>query len=130
MYITLFQRALKWLLSLVLLLPLTSHAEENSINAEQAAMLSKDKQAVIIDVREQNEWQQSHIPNAIHIPLNELPQRLSELNRFKSSTIITQCRSGKRSAQAQSVLKNAGFTTVLNLTGGLNAWQSAGLPTE
>ncbi|MDP2904478.1 MAG: rhodanese-like domain-containing protein [Methylovulum sp.] len=101
-----------------------------SVAPKEAAAMQSAKKATIIDVREDNEWQEQHIPDAIHIPLGQLNERLPELKGYKDSTVITQCRSGKRSAQALEVLKLAGFTQVYNLSGGLMAWTKDGLATE
>jgi len=101
-----------------------------SVAPKEAAAMQTTKKAIIVDVREDNEWQEQHIPGAIHIPLGQLNARLAELNRYKNSTIITQCRSGRRSAQALEVLKSAGFTQIYNMNGGLTAWTNAGLSTE
>ena len=92
--------------------------------------MSDGQKAVIIDVREDSEWNAQHIPGAIHIPLAQLNDRLSELKSYKNSLIITQCRSGGRSAKAQDLLQSAGFASVYNLEGGIIAWDKAGLKTE
>jgi len=100
------------------------------ISPQDASTLSAEKKAVIIDVREDGEWNTVHIPGAIHIPLAQLNNRLSELQPYKNSGIITQCRSGARSAKALDILKSAGFTHVKNMEGGLIAWHKAGLKTQ
>ncbi len=104
--------------------------EITNISPAQAAAMHTEKKAVIVDVREDQEWDETHIPGAIHIPLNQLPARLAELESYKNSPIIAQCQSGRRSAQAAYTLTAAGFTKVLNLDGGLLAWNRAGLATE
>ncbi len=117
------------LLSTALLLlshALTAQAAD-TVSPQQAATLNAEHKAVIIDVREDDEWQAQHIDGAIHLPLGQLSSRLKELEQYKNTTIITQCRSGKRSAQALDLLKVAGFTQVYNMDGGLQAWQKAGL---
>jgi rhodanese-related sulfurtransferase len=101
-----------------------------NISPKQAAAQFSEKKAVIVDVREDGEWQEQHIPGAIHIPLAQLPARLSELEPYKNSPIITQCRSGGRSAKAAAQLKAAGFSNVYNLDGGIQAWEKAGLTTQ
>jgi adenylyltransferase/sulfurtransferase len=73
-------------------------------------------------VRDPVELQISTFPNSINIPLERLHEKLDELDRHKE--IVVMCRSGRRSARAVSILKNAGFTAVRNLTGGINAWVS------
>ena len=100
------------------------------ISPQDASTLSAEKKAVIIDVREDGEWNTVHIPGAIHIPLAQLNNRLSELQPYKNSGIITQCRSGARSAKALDILKSAGFTHVINMEGGLITWHKAGLKTQ
>jgi rhodanese-related sulfurtransferase len=100
------------------------------ISPQDASTLSAEKKAIIIDVREEGEWNTVHIPGAIHIPLAQLNNRLSELQSYKNSAIITQCRSGARSAKALDILKSAGFTHVQNMEGGLIAWHKAGLKTQ
>ncbi len=82
---------------------------------------------VVVDVRQRAEWKTGHIRGAIHIPLTQLPTNLHQLPRGK--TIVTVCRNGHRSAVAARALTDAGHD-VLNLRGGLNAWQRAGLPLE
>jgi rhodanese-related sulfurtransferase len=100
------------------------------ISPQAASALTAEKKAIIIDVREDSEWNTIHIPGAIHIPLAQLSTRLSELQPYKNTAIITQCRSGARSAKALDILKSAGFSHVQNMEGGLIAWHKAGLKTQ
>jgi phage shock protein E len=74
--------------------------------------------ATVIDVRTPEEFSDSHYPNAINIPLNELPQRLGEIKELKQP-IVAYCRSGNRSGMAVSILKQGGLTDVYN-GGGLS----------
>ena len=104
--------------------------EADSISPKQASEMYAEKKAVIVDVREDSEWNEQHIPGAIHIPLAQLNERLPELKQYKDSPVITQCRTGGRSAQALDVLKSAGFSKVYNMDGGIKAWDDAGLKTE
>ncbi|MGV3710997.1 MAG: MBL fold metallo-hydrolase [Gemmatimonas sp.] len=86
-----------------------------------AAQRSTD--TVLIDVRNNDEWSHGHIAGARHIPLGHL----LELVDVKPSTqVVLQCQSGARSAIAASVLERAGFTNVINLVGGFNAWANSG----
>lgn len=100
-----------------------------TVTPNQAAKLFSDKQAVIVDVREQAEWDEQHIDGAIFIPLNQVENRMSDLAQYKDSPIIVQCRSGKRSKVAGAKLIDAGFTKVYNLDGGILAWDKQGLET-
>lgn len=83
---------------------------------------------VLIDVREPSEWRNGHAPGAALIPLGELPTRLGEVPRDREVLLI--CRSGNRSGQAQRLLQARGYTRVVNVAGGMLAWERAGLPVE
>jgi hydroxyacylglutathione hydrolase len=90
-----------------------------------AARRARSDRAVILDVRSDVEWEESHLDGATHIFLGDLSDRIGELPTDRP--IVTQCQSGGRSAIAASVLSRAGFRDVRNLTGGLDAWVAAGL---
>lgn len=98
-----------------------------AVSPHEALQMQTKKQAVIVDVRENDEWNAGHIAGAIHIPLGEISNHLPELSKYQNSPVIMQCRSGARSAKAADILAKAGFTKVHNLDGGLNAWQKANL---
>ena len=98
------------------------------VDVQTAAALREQPDVVILDVREQDEWDAGHIPGAVFMPMGEVPARLSEIPTDK--TVIVQCRSGNRSSQVTDFLVKQGFTNVHNMTGGINAWQGAGLPVE
>lgn len=83
--------------------------------------------AVLIDVREQDEWDVVHAPNATLIPLSAFAQRYSEMPQDKE--IILICAGGVRSAQAAQFAEQHGYN-VANLEGGINAWMADGLPVE
>lgn len=94
----------------------------------QASLLINREDALVLDVRDAAEFNAGRIPNAKHIPLAQMAQRLGELDKWKEKPIIAYCQSGNRSASACAALKKAGFTQVHNLNGGLPAWQDANLP--
>ena len=81
--------------------------------------------ALLLDVRGPEEWQAGHAPQARHLVLSQLGDRLGEVPT--DTPIITVCRSGRRSAAAASLLAHRGYKAT-NLAGGMNAWASAGLP--
>ncbi|MAS53820.1 rhodanese-like domain-containing protein [Nocardioides sp.] len=80
---------------------------------------------VVLDVREQVEWDHGHIEGALHVPLMDLPDRLAELSS-ESQTLVV-CKVGGRSAQATGWLAQQGFD-VVNLDGGMLDWEGAGRP--
>ena len=81
--------------------------------------------AILLDVREQDEWDAGHAPGAVHIPLGELPSRLDELPDTDAAPLAVTCRGGGRSSRAVAWLTQQGFD-VANLAGGMKAWQGAG----
>ncbi len=107
-----------------------AQAASESITPNEASTLTTEKKAVIIDVRENDEWNDDHIAVAIHIPLKQLNDHLSELQQYKDTAIIMQCQRGGRSAKALELLKSAGFSNVYNMEGGIVAWHKAGLSTQ
>lgn len=84
--------------------------------------------AVLIDVREPWEYRQKRIPGAILIPLGEIAERLDELP--EDTAIFVHCRLGGRSARAVDYLRSVGRGQALNVIGGIEAWEEAGLPVE
>ena len=84
--------------------------------------LNKGETPVIIDVREDWEYQETSIPGAQNIPLGTLPQRIEDLDELKEQEVIVQCRSGARSASAKAFLQQQGFSNVRNLLGGILAY--------
>jgi rhodanese-related sulfurtransferase len=84
------------------------------------------KGALFLDVRTQQEWDEGHIPRSVLIPLDELPDRTNELPRDKD--IVVVCRSGTRSKEGTTLLRQAGFSRVTCMTGGIQAWAAAGFP--
>jgi rhodanese-related sulfurtransferase len=97
----------------------------NSVSAQNAAVQFADG-ALLLDVREQYEWDETHVEGALLIPLLELPNRIDELPTDQDILVI--CRTGNRSAQARDLLREAGLERTTSISGGIDAWISAGLP--
>lgn len=102
----------------------------NSVGTLEATRLMNQPGALVLDVRETAEFASGHLPRARHIPLGELAKRIDEIAKFKDKPVVVTCRSGARSGSACRKLKNAGFTNVHNLKGGVPAWEQASLPVE
>jgi rhodanese-related sulfurtransferase len=98
----------------------------NEVSASEAFELLEGD-VLLLDVRQENEWDAGHAPMATLIPLAELPDRLDDLP--KDRVIICACRSGARSLRAATFLQENGFETV-NMTGGMLAWVAGDLPFE
>lgn len=95
-----------------------------------AMQMMNHKNALVLDVREQGEYDSGHILSSKHIPLGKLGSRLGELEKYRERPIVVVCRSGMRSASACALLGKQGFAQVFNLDGGVMAWQKASLPLE
>ena len=87
----------------------------------------QDRGALLIDVREPDEWQAGHAPGARHIPLGALSAQLETIPRDLDLLLI--CRSGNRSNAARGLLARHGFERAFNVDGGMQAWTRASLPT-
>jgi rhodanese-related sulfurtransferase len=109
-------------LILIILVFLTAcgNAGYKNVSTDDAKKLIENNEFVVLDVRTTEEFQGGHIPNATLIPLQELENRLNELDKEKGYLVV--CRSGNRSAQASEILSNNGFLTIYNMTGGMNNW--------
>lgn len=87
--------------------------------------------AIVLDVREDDEWVAGHIPGAVHVPMMRVPQRLQfdPGPLTPDAEIVVVCKVGSRSAQVTAWLRRQGYDAA-NLAGGLMAWEAAGRPLE
>jgi rhodanese-related sulfurtransferase len=100
-----------------------------SIEINPAQAYQKYQQGVFfLDVRSQEEWEQFHLAKSTLIPLDQLPNRMSELPKDREIVVI--CLSGHRSQSAVAIMQQAGFTRVAYMSGGLQAWIAAGYPIQ
>ncbi len=102
-------------------------AEIGSAHIEQITPPQAAEHSYLLDVRNKSEYDDAHIPDAHHIPMGYVPQRLNELPHDKP--IVTYCSSGVRSLIVASLLQARGFN-VVNMRGGIDAWKEAGLATS
>jgi rhodanese-related sulfurtransferase len=96
----------------------------------EATRLMNQGGSLVLDVREADEFAAGHLPRARHIPLAQLSKRVDEIAKFKDKPVLVTCKNGARSGAAARVLRQAGFTNVFGLRGGVTAWQQASLPVE
>ncbi len=94
---------------------------------ETVTVTNVPKDAFILDVREDFEWEAGHAAGATHVVLGTLPERVAELDPDVDTYVI--CRTGGRSAQAAAWLTGVGYTA-FNIAGGSDAWLEAKLPME
>ena len=98
------------------------------INVEKSKLLMEAENTRIVDTREENEYVQGHIQNAIFLPRGILEFQLGNKPELanKSAPVLLYCRSGNRSALAAMTLQQMGYTNVLSMAGGYEAWKKAG----
>lgn len=100
------------------------------IGTLEATRLMNAGEALVLDIRDNGEFNGGHIPKSKNIPLADLDKRIDDLTRFKDKPVIITCRSNTRAGAAARLLKAKGFSNVRQLDGGFTAWQSASLPVE
>jgi rhodanese-related sulfurtransferase len=87
---------------------------------ELKARRDRGEKPLVLDVREDWELQLASIPDVVHVPMNQLPARVSEFS--PAVEIVVMCHAGGRSMRVAHFLANQGFTNVANLSGGISAW--------
>ena len=98
------------------------------ITPAQLTRLMNRENAVVIDVRSQEEFNKGHILNAHNIPEGELQSRQKELEKLRKNPIVPCCDSGVTALKVARSLKATGYEKIFVLKGGVHAWQGAGLP--
>jgi rhodanese-related sulfurtransferase len=101
-----------------------------SISTLQATLLINQQNALVLDVRDSAEYEKGHLLNARHLAIGELVERSGDIEKYKAKPVIVVCESGNRSEKAAAALRKQGFAQVFSLSGGIGAWQQAGLPLE
>ena len=110
---------------------LVAEAKKNvhEILPQDAATKSQSGEAIIVDVREKDEWDEEHIPNATHLSRGTIELDIEEKIPDPNALIICHCGGGGRSALAAESLQKMGYKNVHNMAGSFKAWKAAGLPT-
>jgi rhodanese-related sulfurtransferase len=99
------------------------------VDPARATQLINREDALVIDVRDPGEYGAGHILGARNLPVARLDEK-ADLGKRKDRPLIVYCDSGARASKAAAALRQQGYTQVVNLAGGLGAWQAAGLPVE
>jgi molybdopterin/thiamine biosynthesis adenylyltransferase/rhodanese-related sulfurtransferase len=106
-------------------------AEIDEIDAVEArARLNGDGAPLFLDIRERDEWEEGHLPGALHIPRGSLESRIEQAVPDREREIIAYCAAGNRSAFAAQTLEELGYERVRSLAGGFTDWKRNGLPVE
>jgi rhodanese-related sulfurtransferase len=110
---------------------LVSAARKNvtEISPTDAAAAAKSGAAVLLDVRDKEEWDEEHVPGAIHLSWGTMEWQIEEKIPDPNAMIICHCGGGGRSALAAESLQKMGYKNVRSMAGGFKAWKTLGLPT-
>ena len=106
----------------------TASSRQAITSAELVERLEGEDVPVILDVRSPEEYAEGHIPGAINVPYDQIAANLDSLESFQTAEIVVYCRTGRRAGVAENVLREAGFTRVLDLEGHMTSWNEAELP--
>jgi rhodanese-related sulfurtransferase len=109
---------------------LVADAKNNitEISPQDAAAKLKSGEAVMIDVRDKDEWDEGHIPDAMHLSRGTVELDIEEKVADLNAMVICHCGGGGRSALAAESLQKMGYKNVRSMAGGFKAWKAAGLP--
>tara|TARA_Y200000002_G_scaffold378312_1_gene385425 strand:+ start:526 stop:951 length:426 start_codon:yes stop_codon:yes gene_type:complete len=101
-----------------------------SVNTTEATRMINRENALILDIRETQEFKKGHIAGAYNLPASVVEKKLSELNRYKTCPVVVVCKMGTSAGSVVKKLKNQGFEQVVRLAGGMAEWTSASLPVK
>jgi len=105
-----------------------SASKNPSVNSQQATDLINRQDAVVVDIRGNGEFKNGHVINSINIPMSDLTNNASALEKHKNNPIIVVCNTGMQASVAANQLKTAGFEQVYRLAGGIQAWKADSMP--
>ena len=110
--------------------PLVRGANAGSLTAQGAVQLINRERAVVVDVREPEEFAAGHVTGAKNVPLNQLEQKLPAAVKNKSLPLLLVCATGARAQRAVATAKKHGYEQAQAVAGGLKSWKEANLPVE
>jgi sulfur-carrier protein adenylyltransferase/sulfurtransferase len=105
-------------------------AEIDEVDAVRARELIESSDPIIVDVREQDEWDEGRIPDAVHVPRGHLESRIEAVAPDRERSIVIYCSAGNRSAFAAKTLEELGYSDVVSLAGGFTDWKRNGFPVD
>lgn len=99
-----------------------------TVSAQRATHLVNREDALIVDLRDSDDYRQGHIAGSINIPLAQLADRLAELGSDKTRTLVLVCKQGLHAGAAGRQLRQQGFAKVVRMQGGLQGWRNDNMP--
>src|SRR4051794_29676081 len=110
--------------------PMVRGANAGSLTAQGAVQLINRQRAVVVDVREPDEFAAGHVTGAKNVPLNQLEQKLPTTVKNKTLPLLLVCATGGRAQRAVAMAKKLGYEQAQAVGGGLKSWKDANLPVE
>ena len=120
--------ALLFVIVLLLSMNPTAASGAKKISPLQLPQLQAREQAVVLDVGAADSFNKGHIAQSINLPLEQIKDKITKLNKYKNKPIIVACENGARSAKAAGILRVNQFDKLYILEGGLTAWRKENLP--
>ncbi len=112
----------------LLMVPALKGVGAGSLTPADAVQRINREKAVVVDVREAEEYVTGHITNAKNIPLAQLDERLPQVAKNKSVPVVLVCEKGARAVRAEAMAKKLGYEKAQALAGGMKGWRDAGMP--
>ena len=119
-----------WFTALAVLVMSENRKSGQSVTTSEATRLMNHDDALVLDIREQKEYAEGHIPGAFNLPMSALEKRVSEIDKYKEKPVVVVCRMGSTAGAVGKTLKKSGFSNVVRMAGGMMEWNSAGLQTK
>ena len=110
--------------------PILRGANTGSLTAQGAVQLINRERAVVVDVREPEEFAAGHVTGAKNVPLDQLEQKLPATVKNKSLPLLLVCATGARAQRAVATARKLGYEQAQAVAGGLKSWKDANLPVE
>lgn len=107
---------------------LESRRGGRSVSPQQATNMVNREDALIIDLRDTDEFRQGHIAGSVNIPMSQLAERIAELDKHKDKPVILVCKMGTSASLAGRQLRGRGFEQVARMQGGIQGWRADNLP--
>lgn len=117
-----------WIMTLATLIFTEQRKGGKAVSTHEATRMINKEGAVVLDIRPKKEYSTGHITDAIHIPVTELDNRMTEINKHKEKPVIVVCNLGQTAGAASKKLMAAGFSNVVKLSGGMTEWKAQSLP--
>ena len=103
-------------------------SEIEEVDVSRASELRETDSPVFVDVRERSEWDEGHVPGAVHVPKSHLESRIEQAVPERDATVVVYCASGSRSVFAAKTLEELGYEHVSSMSGGFTEWKRNGFP--